>query len=207
MFLRAMFFLIACITLLGCSDGPITIEQVRKIESSFKRSLNSSTTASDASFKAVSENYTLLSEYLSQNNLTDRDLKKLESMLADLNRKRNSFASSLSDVGENGKTLISLLKKRADENSDRAMRRELNKSINARSRIFKRTTTNAKKQLNELDRSIQRFDNIVGYLQISAGLKGIDSIGTQINDIGEGIERLRVLVDEYAAESQELLRL
>lgn len=87
------------------------------------------------------------------------------------------------------------------------MKRELNAAVKTRQKAFKTTISNAKSQLKELDNAIQRFDNIVGYLQVSAGLRGVDAIVSQVKDLREGIDRLEVLVKEYAAESQNLMRL
>ena len=207
MYRKIFHFIFVAIILTGCSDKPITIEQVRKNESSFKQSLGSSTSASERALRSVSQNYNQLSDYLNRNSLSDKDLKSMEAMLADLNKKRNDFAEQLEDAEGSGKDLISLLKKRIGENSDRAMKRELNASVKIRQKAFKTTISNAKSQLKELDNAIQRFDNIVGYLQVSAGLRGVDAIVSQVKDLREGIDRLEVLVKEYAAESQNLMRL
>ena len=207
MYRKIFYFIFIAIILTGCSDKPITIEQVRKTESSFKQSLGSSTSASERALRSVSQNYNQLSDYLNRNSLSDKDLKSMEAMLADLNKKRNDFAEQLEDAEGSGKDLISLLKKRIGENSDRAMKRELNASVKIRQKAFKTTISNAKSQLKELDNAIQRFDNIVGYLQVSAGLRGVDAIVSQVKDLREGIDRLEVLVKEYAAESQNLMRL
>jgi|SRR5690554_3616962 chromosome segregation ATPase len=207
MYRKIFYFIFIAIILTGCSDKPITIEQVRKNESSFKQSLGSSTSASERALRSVSQNYNQLSDYLNRNSLSDKDLKSMEAMLADLNKKRNDFAEQLEDAEGSGKDLISLLKKRIGENSDRAMKRELNASVKIRQKAFKTTISNAKSQLKELDNAIQRFDNIVGYLQVSAGLRGVDAIVSQVKDLREGIDRLEVLVKEYAAESQNLMRL
>jgi len=207
MYRKIFYFIFIAIILTGCSDKPITIEQVRKNESSFRQSLGSSTSASERALRSVSQNYNQLSDYLNRNSLSDKDLKSMEAMLADLNKKRNDFAEQLEDAEGSGKDLISLLKKRIGENSDRAMKRELNASVKIRQKAFKTTISNAKSQLKELDNAIQRFDNIVGYLQVSAGLRGVDAIVSQVKDLREGIDRLEVLVKEYAAESQNLMRL
>lgn len=204
---RLFLFIFVAIILAGCSDSPITIEQVRKNEANFKRSLGSSALASERSLRSVSQSYSQLSDYLNRTGLSDNELKSMEAMLVDLNRRRNAFATQLADSEGSGKDLISLLKKRVGENSDREMKRELNASIKIRQEAFKTTISNAKLQIKELDEAIQRFDNIVGYLQVSAGLKGVDSVVSQVKDLREGIDRLEVLVKEYAAESQNLIRL
>lgn len=110
MYRKIFHFILIAIILTGCSDKPITIEQVRKMESSFKQSLGLSTSASERALRSVSQNYNQLSDYLNRNSLSDKDLKSMEAMLADLNKKRNEFAGRLDDAERSGKDLISLLK-------------------------------------------------------------------------------------------------
>lgn len=206
--LRKIFlFIFIAAFLVGCSDKPITIEQLRKNESSFKKSLDLSTSASELALRSVSQSYTKLSEHLEKDSLSDRNLKGMEVALADLNRKRNDFAAKLEAADDNGNNLISLLKRRSNENSDKVIKKKLQYSIKIKQESFKKTIYNAKLQVDELDNAIQRFDNIVGYFQVSAGLVGVDSIINQTRDLREGIGRLEVLVKEYEAEHKKLMSL
>lgn len=203
---KFLYILIISIFIVSCSEKPITIDQLRDLESNSRESINATSKASKNAFNDVSKSFKKLSEYLENNQLSDKDLKRMESMLVDLNKKREKFNSSLANAKDSGNEFIDILKRRANENSEKEMRKNMLSLISAREEAFDKVISNTKSQIKELDKSIQRFDNIVGYLQINAGLKGIDSITNQIEELRESVLKLEQLVDSYIIESKELMK-
>ena len=103
--------------------------------------------------------------------------------------KRDVLRADLDESKEEAEDLFNLLKDRADENETEELREQMLKQINTKADALREKFRAAEKQMEKVDASIQKFDDIVGYMQVNRGLEGIEKMTENIDQfIAQGAE-------------------
>lgn len=117
--------------------------------------------------------YQLLRDYLRDRELSDRRLQKLEERLEQVSRTYERLRDQLEEAEEAGDRLFALLEARAEENRTRKFRKELLRKIDQKQTLLESRLEAAADVMDALGESVQKYDDIVGYLQVNRGLGGV----------------------------------
>jgi galactitol-specific phosphotransferase system IIB component len=103
--------------------------------------------------------------------------------------KRDALREDLDRSKEEANDLFRLLKRRAEENQTDELREDLLEKIETNLEALQDRFDAAEEQMDEINASIQKYDDIVGYLQVHRGLEGIEQMTGNIDQfIAAGAE-------------------
>jgi hypothetical protein len=83
------------------------------------------------------------------------------------NSSRPNLESAFNDSKCNAEDLFDILKHRAKENETKKLRKKLLRGIYTKQEALKRKMDEAEKLMKKIDKSIQKYDDIVGYCQVN----------------------------------------
>ena len=138
-------------------------------------------TATTEIYTTVTSAYEELKTYLDENQLADEQLRSLEQDLDAMKTKRDSLDADLAESKEEASDLFTLLKRRAEENETEELREEMLTNIDEKADDLRAKFRAADAQIERINDSIQKFDDIVGYLQVNRGLAGIEQMTEDID--------------------------
>jgi len=124
-----------------------------------------------------------LAQYLNANNLSDETIKHMENTKSSLRAKADRLKNTAGNVKLNSDQLFSLLKKRTEENKTPELKERMSRNIGLWETEFDRVYKSILATVQGYDKSIQEYDDLLGYVQVSRGLYGIDQMLRALRDI------------------------
>jgi hypothetical protein len=112
------------------------------------------------------------------------------SMVADMESTKNSLSTqasslkkSVEDTRSNANNLFYLLESRANENSSNDLKGKMLELIKSKRDKFSEKVKIAEDVMSKLEKSIKKYDDILGYFQVSSQLNTIDKYITDIDAV------------------------
>jgi ElaB/YqjD/DUF883 family membrane-anchored ribosome-binding protein len=97
--------------------------------------------------------------------------------------RRDSLRANLKRTIDEASDLFRLLRRRAEENETEELREQMMANIEEKKDALEERLQAAADQMDRIDQSIQKFDDIVGYLQVNRGLEGVEKMTEDIDQI------------------------
>lgn len=191
-----------CLALaLGCSKEA-TIDNINESKASLLESLGLVNTEADETTEDIESAYSQLKTTLDEQDLSDESIKALEGHLDSMKAKYEDLKSALEESEDNGNDLFSMLMRRAEENQ--TYKEKMVASIEGKRDQFKSKMTAANEVMAKIEKSIQKYDDIVGFFQVNKALEGIDSY---ISEAEEAIKSGNLLNEEIKGHITDGLNL
>ncbi len=196
--------LLLLLTICGCGSE-VDLNRLDAAKDELQDSLNSVLSRSSTASKSSRDGYEELSQLLSRRDLSDRNVRSLE----DAMRKMKSDYQELMDAFDRsvaaGNELRSLLRSRAKQNSNKEWRNKLLESIDEAWNGFEEKADSAEEQIELAGEGIQKFDDVLGYLQVRSGLSGFGMLEEELVDIEKAMTAFIAEVRSYVAQGQLLI--
>ena len=174
--LSAIALLIFVMLASGSFNAKVTVDSINKAKSTLRDSLSDIRTDSTKTTAEVDSAYSQLKSYLDKRNISDRNLRNLEDRLTTIQTKYANLEDSFESAKKDGKELFALLNRRAKENDTRELRKRMLKDIGTKEDEFNAKIDKAEVVLSKIEKSIAKYDDIVGFVQVNKGLQGIDDL-------------------------------
>ncbi len=201
----SLFVLAAFMTLGANSYNRYDTYLISKEKDKVKDSLKEFKSDTHLILISVDSCYFKLKSLLEHNDLRDNSIRLLEMRLEGMIDKYDSLIRSFNKSESKARYFFKILKRRAKENNTEKFRRKLLRRIKKKEKSFEKQMRRTKPLLEDIRKSILKFDDIVGYCQISKGLDGVDDIIEDVvNTIEEG-EELHSEIKEYIDEGLKII--
>jgi hypothetical protein len=165
----------------ACVQQRITLERIMAAAQLVQHGLKLMQMLSGETTTSVTEGYTDLGQFLKDQKLSNARIIDMEKRHTDMQKKADRFSQALSETESNANTLFTLLEKRSKEAPEQVQDGLLTDVAQKKS-AFTLKLSLARAALLKLDKSIKRYDEILAYLQVSAGKDGVDKYMRDIDD-------------------------
>ena len=166
----AIFILITTLAT-GCSKDA-TIDNINEAKEDLLESLGLVNTKADETTEDIESAYNQLKSSLDSKDLTDEAIKELETHLESMESKYDTLKDALDSSEDNGNELFDMLTRRAEENQ--TYRERMVASIEKKKKKFDAKMDAAKEVMAKIEKSVQKYDDIVGFFQVNRALEAID---------------------------------
>lgn len=177
------FYAVLAAGSLGTPAVQVTITQIVKHRQLLITLATQTMQASRESAQSIDAAFADLSLHLASSSLTTQTVMGMEEKNRELQARSAELHLRMSDTKTVAHQLFEMLEARAKENSTPDMRRQMLDDIGARRRIFNERIRTAEAAISRVAQSAKKYDDIVGYVQVQAGLQGIDQHIGQIDAI------------------------
>ncbi|MEZ5401880.1 MAG: DUF2959 family protein [Bryobacteraceae bacterium] len=181
MIAAAAFGLSSCGWMMG--DKVVTAAQLVQGAREVSQRLQAAQKVSTDTAETVQDAYQDLGKYLQDKNMTDARLQRMEATMARLKEKSERLKKSLNGTEDSAKDLFRLMETRAKQNQTESLRDRLLKDIRAKKKSFEQTMETAEDGMDKIRASIQKYDDILGFVQVNRGLQGVDQYMGEINKV------------------------
>jgi len=145
--------------------------------------LQQTRTASEQATTVVNASYSDLSGYLKANDFDGEVIQAMEQSLYTMRSRADTLQYLLSLTEGQSEQLFQLLEARAEQNTTEVLRESMLEDIENKRVTFNGKMEIAENVLTQINSSIQKYDDILGYIQVSESLAGIDEQVSNINEI------------------------
>jgi hypothetical protein len=114
----------------------------------------------------------------------------MEQNKSNLSSQVTTLRTSVDNTKKNAGDLFSMLETRANENSSSELKNKMLSKIQDKRNKFSEKVKVAEEVLSKLEQSVKKYDDILGYLQVSSQL---DKVDQYINDIDKVISEGAIL--------------
>jgi hypothetical protein len=185
----------------GCTPAsPVTIYRILQAVKLLRQFLDITQKTSKTTAANLNFSYQDLGKDLRTRNFSTETISKMEKRhlyLATSARKLTSFKNKTKDAA---KDLFSLLETRANQNSTPELKEKMLPDIRDKKQIFEDKIKIVEEALSEIDKSIKKYDDILGYMQVLSGTKDIQQY---IDNVDKAIAQADVLNKEVQTALDE----
>ncbi|MCH2059205.1 MAG: hypothetical protein MK183_01135 [Verrucomicrobiales bacterium] len=141
-----------------------------------------------------------------EKNIGDNELLQLENQLQQLQTSYSALKQSHRSAERRGTNYFEMLRRRAEENQTKSLKDRLLEEIHPKEKSFLSNITKIGEALSTMEKPIQKFDDIVGFYQVSKGLKDSDLATEPISSVIEKSKSLDAEVREYVDMSLDIIK-
>ena len=138
-------------------------------------------------------------DFRKKNDFSVKSIQVMEGRSAQLTQGGSALRQRLNETDSEANSLFSLLTNRAKENSDGGVRRNLLSDIRDKQKTFREKMKEARSVFSDMETSIQTYDDVLGAVQVKAGLGEIDKY---ISDVDEIIDQANVMNQDIQSALQ-----
>lgn len=189
----------------AAAAGPVTIAEIVQAYRAVRTMLVIVKAVSSLATASVDSAYSDLPIRLRTDRLSVSSIQEMENTYAVLRHNADSLRTALTGTENNADRFFGLLTRRAKENTTPDLRDSMLRDIEAKQDEFGERLGTAKRALEEVDRSVQKYNDILGYVQVKAGLETIDRYQDEIERIIEQARMLNVQVQAAITESESIV--
>ncbi len=179
--LSSLFVYVLCFS--ACDLQPVSIDQISRASKNVVDWMDKAKASSQELADSIGKANKDLAQYLNANNLSDETIKHMENTKSSLRAKADRLKNTAGNVKLNSDQLFSLLKKRTEENKTPELKERMSRNIGLWETEFDRVYKSILATVQGYDKSIQEYDDLLGYVQVSRGLYGIDQMLRALRDI------------------------
>ena len=182
-----------------------SVENINTAKANLKGSLGLLGIGVDETSKEIDSSFLALKMFLDEEKLSDEKLKDLETRLVFVRGKQSSLNRVFGNSKDESEELFQMLTNRAEENQTQSLREKMLADIESKQEEFESQIDEAKSLLKKIDESVQKFDDIVGYLQVNKALEGFEGIASEIEAVLDNGDILRNEIKKHVAEGLEIV--
>lgn len=198
-------------TLAGCNwlpwVGPpdANIQAILGLTEATLQMLERSKTESEQTVEKIDDAYLELRAYLHEKELTPANVQRMEETYDGMTEQSKTLHKTLRQTANQAGELFAMLEKRARENSNKDLRRALLDDIKAKRKALEARLEVAEDGLDKMDRSIQTYDDLLGFAQVSLGTAAVDEHIATVEGVLEEAERLNAEIQVAINEGVEIV--
>jgi hypothetical protein len=167
----------------GCTPQIVTISNIIVAVRAVKQLLRVSRQLSHSNVYALNVSYKELGTFLNEKKFTTNVVQHMEQRSSYLTQGNNDLRSRINQTNSAANELFSLLYIRANQNSTPDLKNKMNSDIREKQNIFKEKMKIAEQVLSSIEKSSKKYDDILGYIQVAAGLAQIDQYIRDVDDV------------------------
>lgn len=202
--LSSLFVYVLCFS--ACDLPPVSIDQISRASKNVVDWMDKTRASSQELADSIGQAHKDLSQYLNANNLSDETIKRLENTKSSLKARADKLKNCASNVRLNSNQLFSLLSKRAEENKTPQLKDEMFRNINDKKAQFESKYQTLLDKIKQCDNLIQEYDDLLGYIQVNRGLKGVDKLIAELEKCIKEAEILKRDVELAIVEGKQIVR-
>jgi len=201
-----MLLMVSCflISMVGCG-GEVNLSLINLAKQSLGTSLTETKDQSEETREEIKDAYTQMKEYISEKNLADQNIIRLESRLDSIKSKHKSLVRTVNKCKSDGSHLFKLLTRRANENKTENLRNILKDKIRDKQEQFETQIVIAEDVCEKVAQSVQKYDDLVGYFQVNKGLDGVDEIIEEIDGAIQSGNILNKRIDMFVKTGMSMI--
>jgi hypothetical protein len=150
--------------------------------------------ASTETSQSIDTAFEDLRTHLNSASLATETIEGMERKNAEIKQRAAVLQQTLDNTEQAARQWFDMLEVRAKQNQTPAFRQEMLSDISTSQRAFNERTRTARAAVRQINQSAQKYDDIVGYVQVKAGLAGID----------QQLVRIDAIITEAAALDREI---
>lgn len=174
----------------GCIPQVVSVANIITAVRNVKQLLKICRQLSNNNVYTLNVSYEELGTFLSDKNFSTDVVQKMEQRSAYLSQGSSELRSQINQTSSAANKLFSLLKTRANQNSTPKLKSKMLSNIGDKQKVFKEKMKIAEEVLSNIDKSVQKYDDLLGYMQVATGLEQIDQY---ISDVDEVIVQAKAL--------------
>lgn len=176
----AVYAILAVASFAPAALPPVTIASIVRGVQLTQGFMKAAKLLSAATSNSLDDAYTELAERLRAGDLSAGSIQEMEATHARLRAEADTLGWTLASTRTSANELFEMLERRAKENSTPELQRLMISNINANQHLFDEQVGRAENAMTHINASIQKYDDILGFLQVSAGL---DQVNRYISEI------------------------
>lgn len=190
----------------------VTVGQIASCAASLLKLMNEVGDATQKTTATVGASYTILKEdvvkyptFTLSDSLAKRAVEKMEMRLATMKSRAIVLHNAMSSTISTSEQYYSLLTTRANQNKTESFKQSSLQSINDSKARFNLKLSEANAAIANLDRSIQRYDDILNVIQIQTGLSTVQAQLGEVDSIIAQTESLNAEVQRAIDEGTRII--
>jgi PDZ domain len=204
----ASFFCLSLslVIMVSCTAPVVTIARLSQRTDALIILLELAKKISIETSKSVNTSYQDLGGYLRSENFSNSMIEAMEVQHLDLSTKHNKLTDTLNKTETEAGELFSLLKANADTNTTPALKAKMSNDISVKKQAFEARISIAQGVSTKLKTSIQKYRDILGYLQNKAGTEMIPSYIKDVDGFIAQAESLNQEVQTALDEGRQIIK-
>jgi PDZ domain len=204
----ASFFCLSLslVIMVSCTAPVVTIARISQRADVLIGLLELAKQISIETSKSVNTSYQDLGEYLRSENFSNSTIETMEAQHLDLSTKHNKLTDTLNKTETEAGELFSLLKANADANTTPELKAKMSNDISVKKQAFEARISIAQGVSVKLKTSIQKYRDILGYLQNKAGTEMIPSYIKEVDGFIAQAESLNQEVQTALDEGRQIIK-
>ena len=152
----------------------ITIKNITTAVETVALLLKVSRQISNDTVYSMNVSFEELSGFLREQNFSTDTIQRMEQRTISLSENASKLRSQLRQTNSEAEQLFSLLETRAKQNSTSNLKKQMLSDIRDKKKVFKAKMAIANEVLSKVEKSVQKYDDILGYIQVGTGINQID---------------------------------
>lgn len=189
--LSSCFFVSAIIS--SCAPQVIGIRKILLAIDTVVYLLQLSEKLSNDTAYSMNVSYQELGQFLNQNKFSVEAIVQMEQRYNYISSNAENLRNKLNETDTEANQMFALIKNRAKQNQTPELRKQMLSDINQKKKTFGSKMKEARTVLSKVDGAVQKYDDILGYIQVGVGL---DQIDEYLNDVDEVISQGSVLAKQ-----------
>jgi F0F1-type ATP synthase membrane subunit b/b' len=204
----ASFFCLSLslVIMVSCTAPVVTIARISQRADVLIGLLELAKQISIETSKSVNTSYQDLGGYLRSENFSNSTIEAMEAQHLDLSTKHNKLTDTLNKTETEAGELFSLLKANADANTTPELKAKMSNDISVKKQAFEARISIAQGVSTKLKTSIQKYRDILGYLQNKAGTEMIPSYIKEVDGFIAQAESLNQEVQTALDEGRQIIK-
>lgn len=190
----------------ACDLPPVSIDQISRASKNVVDWMDKAKASSQELADSIGKANKDLAQYLNANNLSNETIKKMENTKSSLKGKVDRLRNCANNIKSNSVLLFSLLKKRTEENKTPQLKERMSQNISLHEAELERVYQVLLDMVKGYDGSIQKYDDLLGYVQVNRGLVGIDQMIVELNNCIREAVSLNREISSAMNEGQQIVR-
>lgn len=174
----------------GCTPQVVTVANIITAVRTVQQLLKLSRQLSNDNVYALNVSYKELGTFLNEKNFSTNVVQKMEQRGSSLSQGSSELRSRINQTSSAANELFSLLQTRANQNSTPELKSKMLSDIGDKQKVFNEKMKIAEEVLSNIEKSVKKYDDILGYIQVATGLAQIDQY---IRDVDEAIVEAKAL--------------
>ncbi len=129
----------------------------------------------------------------------------MEEQYAELDNRFSELQSNFNRAQSEASTLFRLLRSRADENTNPEFKQAMISQIGEKEDSFNLKIGVASQVLSRVEKSIQQYNDILGFAQVTVGLDAVNVYIEQVNSVLAESDSLSVDIEKAIEEASEII--
>jgi hypothetical protein len=179
----ALYSTLAVASLGGPVVAPATIGNILRAVQLAQGLMKTAKLLSASTSTSLNEAYSDLGQRLRDGDFSTESIQQMEETHARLRAQADTLNWTLTVTRSSANELFGMLERRAEENSTPDLQKLMETDIREKQRQFNEQLAIADQAMSRINASIKQYDDILGFVQVNAGLHQVDQYLAQIDQV------------------------